>query len=107
MTLRESPQGGQQFRRYRLFHIHAAAHEDDVRRAHFVDRDGGRQCQTIAGSNRVAIQAGQRPLVDVLFGDAVGHSQCLHGTGEGNHRVIGQGQKYKPVLRELTLCFHN
>ena len=99
VTLGEPAQRGQERRRDRLLDVDAAADEDDVDGADVVERDRRRKRQAVARGDGLAVEARDRPLVDLPLADAVGHAQRLDGARQRDHRIVGQGQEAEPGLR--------
>ena len=58
-----------------------------------VERDGGREREAVAGGDRLAVEARDRPLVDVALDDPVRHPQRLDRADQRDHRVVRQRQE--------------
>ena len=96
--LREAAKRREQGRRYGFADIDAAADEQDLHLADLVEGDRRREVEAAACEDRSAIEARERPLVNVLAHDAVGHAQRLDRVRNRDQRVIRQGQEGVPAF---------
>ena len=84
--------------RHRLADIDAAADEEDFDLAELLERNRRGEVEAAAREDGAAIEAHDRPLVNVLTHDPVGHAQGLDRVRDGDQRVIRQGQESVPGL---------
>ena len=57
----------------------------------------GENERPLLAAHRRAVEAHDRPRVDLLPAQAIGHAQRLDGAGERDHRVVRQREKAVPT----------
>jgi hypothetical protein len=92
-VLREPAQRDEEILGDHALHVHAPADEDDVDRAHLVERSRRREREAVARGTGRAIEAHDGPGVDLFPAQAIGHAQRLDGARERDHRIVRQRQE--------------
>jgi hypothetical protein len=83
----------EQRRRYRFANVDAAADEEDVDRAQFIQSIRRGQSESATGIRGPPVHANEGPFVDFIADQSIGHSQRLERVGHGDQRIVRQGQK--------------
>ena len=101
-ALGQASQRAEQCRGNGLLNLDPTNHKNYIGRADGIERHRRRHRQAVAGHCRFTVQRGQCPLIGIALGQPVGHAQRIDGTGQRNHRVVGQRQKHEAVFRQLV-----